>query len=71
MLIKAAEPARARELLDLASRHPASGQETRDRAAALLTELDAPPVAPIEGQPDSLFAKLVEQILAGQEAKNI
>jgi predicted ATPase/DNA-binding SARP family transcriptional activator len=71
MLSVAAEPERARELLDLAGRHPASGQETRERAAALLAELGALPAATLEGQPDSIFSKLVEQILARQEVTNI
>jgi tetratricopeptide (TPR) repeat protein len=68
MLTKAAEPERARELLDLAARHPASGQDTRDRAAALLAELGEPPVAAIDGQLDNVFTELVDQILASQEA---
>jgi predicted ATPase/DNA-binding SARP family transcriptional activator len=68
MLLKASDPARARDLLGLAGRHPASGQETRDRAAALLAELGELPGAAIDGQPDGVFTELVQQILAGHAA---
>jgi predicted ATPase/DNA-binding SARP family transcriptional activator/Tfp pilus assembly protein PilF len=41
LLIKDIEADRAYELLVLAQQHPASGKETRDRAAGLLAELEA------------------------------
>jgi predicted ATPase/DNA-binding SARP family transcriptional activator/Tfp pilus assembly protein PilF len=68
LLIKDTEATHAHELLVLAQQHPASGKETRDRAAGLLAELEVQ--ARTRSRSDSqhpvdTFDSTVERLLSG------